>query len=977
MKKSVWKRLGLGLLQHLLAACIMLAVAGILLNSYIPVETIDGTQVYRIFPIDAGQAFEESEIYHELFRNAVSDITQLVMVRAQLETDDVFDPLKRIDVTEYARQIGADQGCAVSAVYELDDLIKWGKYGVEYSSRMMSMSEFVNYFGNCIYPENFTLDEYGQLCFDDFYRVEDEDGGEGRTAADEDAEGRSAGAGSGGNAGGGSTGTGSGGNAGGGNTGTGSGGNAGGGSTGTGSGSSGNAGGGSAGAGRGKEDGGIPGENRSGKSAEEIAAVSEKFNEYTQDQLEDLVLAHIMAKDLGDVRMSREDDGILTVSVPMLTCHYNTVDGKRQLLNYADNWVDYIRLQNNAAEAVKSLTENYRRYQLRNDAYREGRSNVKYMVRMMTDDGMCTYTNVSQIKDYEDNDVTEYFSEYRRYLIYYPDSLVFMGNTILGEEEIDGYLNLYDYAYPDSMHIWLCVDTNYTVEEDAFYQANAVYQRIVPNAGRLIGLLVMLAALWLGLGIYLTVTAGMAVGKNGEKIWYLNRFDRLWTEIIVLLGGAYVYGGVLGYRLIMEVAGTGGVLPIEMLGIQLSRLYHYGTFAVYGVYLSIGFNLIWYSLVRRMKADHLWEGSFLHYICETVNSAVLYILRHKNSAVSMLLPYNIFLFSNLAGIVAVYRLQDQRRMLMVLILAVMVVLDVVIGMVMFRRNAERNVIEEGIRRIRDGEVEYKIDTSSLHGSGKELADAVNNIGEGIRKAVRTSMKDEQMKTDLITNVSHDLKTPLTSIINYVDLLKRLKIEEEPAKGYIAILDGKAQRLKQLTDDLVEVSKISSGNIVLNREKLNLTELINQSIGEFSERLEECSLQVVFEDRDLQAYIYADSFRMWRVVENLFNNICKYALEGTRVYIDMSRRDGRIEASVKNISRQQMNIRPDELTERFIRGDSSRTTEGSGLGLSIAKSLVQAQGGSFEIFLDGDLFKSILSFPEYSAGEDQDLPEAEE
>ena len=154
-------------------------------------------------------------------------------------------------------------------------------------------------------------------------------------------------------------------------------------------------------------------------------------------------------------------------------------------------------------------------------------------------------------------------------------------------------------------------------------------------------------------------------------------------------------------------------------------------------------------------------------------------------------------------------------------------------------------------------MDYKLEADSLHGSNKELADAVNNIGEGIRKAVKTSMKDEQMKTDLITNVSHDIKTPLTSIINYVDLLKRLKIEQEPAKNYIDILDNKAQRLKQLTDDLVEASKISSGNIVLNREKLNLTELINQGIGEFSERLEERGLQVVFETDDIAACIFAE------------------------------------------------------------------------------------------------------------------------
>ena len=310
-------------------------------------------------------------------------------------------------------------------------------------------------------------------------------------------------------------------------------------------------------------------------------------------------------------------------------------------------------------------------------------------------------------------------------------------------------------------------------------------------------------------------------------------------------------------------------------------------------------------------------------------------------------------------------------------LALLVGFDGIIGVLMFKNSAERLDIIEGIRRIRDGEVEYKLDLDSLHGTNKEMADAVNNIGEGIRKAVRTSMKDEQMKTDLITNVSHDIKTPLTSIISYVDLLKRLKIEEEPAKSYIAVLDNKAQRLKQLTDDLVEASKISSGNIELNREQLNLAELLNQSLGEFSEKLEERQLQTVFEGSDIQAYIFADSRRMWRVIENLFNNIYKYALENTRVYIDLVVSGGSVELSVKNISERQMNIRSDELTERFIRGDASRTTEGSGLGLSIAKSLIEVQGGTFVIHLDGDLFKVVITFPEYVAEQQEEQVEKTE
>lgn len=903
MKKPTLKRSIIGLAQHLLAAGILLAVAGILLNSYIEVDSIDGTRVYKVFPVDGGQEFEESEVYHDLFRNAVSDITQLVVIKGQLETDNVFDQSKSIDVTEYAQKIGADNGCSITAVYELDDLIKWGKYGVEYTNRIMSISEFVNYFGYAVYPENFTLDEYGQLCFDGFYRLGEDTPETGELP--HDAEGEP-----------------------------------------------------------------IEGAEAAyyGKSLEEVSVIWEKMQEkmqekdFTLEQFEDMVFAYIMGQNLEGIEVTHED-GRTLVMFPLLNCRYATIDGEKQLIHYADNWVDYLRLQSNVVASVESLTLNYQRYLVCNEAYKEGKSNAKYMVRTMTDEGIRTYTNVPELEDATDEDVTEFFSEYRRYLIYYPDSLVFMGNTVLSEEEIYEYISAYDYAYPDTTHIWLGVDTNYSVEGDAFYNANAVYKQIVPNMGRFIALIVFLVIVWLGIGIYLTVTAGVALDENGDKIRYLNRFDRLWTEVLILFTGGLVCGGIYGFRALMNIAGNVAMAPFEMLGIQLSRIYRYGAFALYGVYLSLAAGIVWYSFVRRIKSNNLWEDSLLHHIGMGIVKVVRFIFRHKNSMTGTLLPYNLFLFVNLAGVVAVYRYRDQ-QMAAFAVLVGIVIFDGIIGVVMFKRNGEQNEIVEGINRIRAGEVDYKLDIDSLHGSSRELADAVNNIGEGIRKAVKTSMKDEQMKTDLITNVSHDIKTPLTSIINYVDLLKRLKITDEPAKSYIDILDNKAQRLKQLTDDLVEASKISSGNIVLSKEKLNLTELINQGIGEFSERLEARGLQVVFEKDDVLACIFADSRRMWRVVENLLNNICKYALEGTRVYIDMDMENGRIQVSIKNISKQQMNIRPEELTERFIRGDSARSTEGSGLGLSIAKSLTQVQGGEFSIYLDGDLFKVTLDFPEY-------------
>ena len=225
----------------------------------------------------------------------------------------------------------------------------------------------------------------------------------------------------------------------------------------------------------------------------------------------------------------------------------------------------------------------------------------------------------------------------------------------------------------------------------------------------------------------------------------------------------------------------------------------------------------------------------------------------------------------------------------------------------------------------------------------------------------SELRNEKMKADLITNVSHDIKTPLTSIINFVDLLKRENIQDERIRGYIDILDQKSQRLKALTNDLVEASKISSGNISLSIEKINLVELINQSIGEFIDKFEEKGLTPMLTLPSEPVFVMADSRGVYRVVENLYNNIYKYALENTRVYVDMDMMGKSVVITFKNISAEPLNVNSGDLTERFTRGDVSRKTEGSGLGLSIAKSLTEAMNGTFDVTLDGDLFKAIISF----------------
>jgi signal transduction histidine kinase len=266
------------------------------------------------------------------------------------------------------------------------------------------------------------------------------------------------------------------------------------------------------------------------------------------------------------------------------------------------------------------------------------------------------------------------------------------------------------------------------------------------------------------------------------------------------------------------------------------------------------------------------------------------------------------------------------------------------------------------KKISDGDLTHKINETEVTPSMRVLSKYINNISDGLSNAVDEKLKSERFKTELITNVSHDIKTPLTSIINYVDLLKKEDLDNETALQYIEVLDSKSQRLKTLIEDLVEASKASSGAITLQMQKLNLVELIKQTIGEFEDRLAGNDLEIDLADIEEPLYIYADGRSTFRILENVFSNVNKYAMKGTRVYIDLEANEEQVSVSVKNISATRLNISADELMERFVRGDISRNTEGTGLGLSIAQSLASLQSGTFSIVLDGDLFKAIVTFP---------------
>ena len=272
-------------------------------------------------------------------------------------------------------------------------------------------------------------------------------------------------------------------------------------------------------------------------------------------------------------------------------------------------------------------------------------------------------------------------------------------------------------------------------------------------------------------------------------------------------------------------------------------------------------------------------------------------------------------------------------------------------------------LRDGAKAIAGGEEQVTVDRKYLVGDLKEHAEDLNHIRDGLSRAVDERMKSERLRTELITNVSHDIKTPLTSIVNYVDLLAREEPENEKTKEYVEVLQRQSARLKKLTDDLVEASKASTGNLPVAAERLELGVLLDQTAGEYGERLTEKNLDLRVTKPEEPVYVQADPRHLWRILDNLMNNIFKYAQPGTRVYLDLKRENGKAALSFRNISAQELNIKAEELTERFVRGDSARSTEGSGLGLAIAASLAKLQNIDLDLSVDGDLFKVILRFDE--------------
>lgn len=425
----------------------------------------------------------------------------------------------------------------------------------------------------------------------------------------------------------------------------------------------------------------------------------------------------------------------------------------------------------------------------------------------------------------------------------------------------------------------------------------------------------------------------------------LNHLDRIPFD---LLTAAVAVIAILSAFLIDVAAHSGDLDLLVALAAILSVDY----------FVALGYTL---SFAARLKTHTLLKNNIIYKLWSVAAKGikklfgwVKYLFKNiPTVAKTAIITSAVGLFQFI--IIAIFTYYPAERTLLLFLFTALDTAVIISLSILLKR------IKEGGEKIAAGDLEYKIDTKYMHGDFKDFAESLNNINEGLSVAINEKMKSERFKTELITNVSHDIKTPLTSIINYVDLIKKEKPENENIKEYIDVLDRQSSRLKKLIEDLMEASKASTGNLAVNLSVCEAGVLLSQTVGEFDERLNAAGLTPVVGIPEAPVKIMADGRHLWRVFDNLMNNICKYSQVGTRVYLNVSERDGKAQITFRNISKYELNITGEELTERFVRGDKSRNTEGSGLGLSIARSLTELQGGELKIDIDGDLFKVTLTF----------------
>ncbi len=451
--------------------------------------------------------------------------------------------------------------------------------------------------------------------------------------------------------------------------------------------------------------------------------------------------------------------------------------------------------------------------------------------------------------------------------------------------------------------------------------------------------------------VYLLVSVGH---KKGVKGISTSDFDKIPLEIICFIAICLI--------------GMGFVLFIEEFETTDFNLMISLIFTVYFTTFIIC-SIIFDTVVKRIKSRTFWKTTLIGKIAKVLLKIILKPI-HKfetfigevrgtskyfsNATKKFIMFFFILVF--LAFIVFILFRSDPLLFLLLEFALVAIFIQKMVKAI-----SDYDKIERKLKEMYEGNNQNTLNKEEFLPVFYQSITYLNDVSNGLENAIQDRMKSERLKTELITNVSHDIKTPLTSIINYVDLIKQENIQNEKVKEYIEILDNKSQRLKKLIEDLVEASKVSTGNVKLNLEKINIVELINQAVGEFEDKFEANGLDIVINTNESEIYIMVDSRYMYRIIENLFSNISKYALQNSRVYIDLQKIEEKVFIKMKNISKDKLNIPAEELMQRFVRGDKSRTTEGSGLGISIAQNLTEIQNGKFNLIIDGDLFKTEIEF----------------
>ena len=593
-------------------------------------------------------------------------------------------------------------------------------------------------------------------------------------------------------------------------------------------------------------------------------------------------------------------------------------------------------------ETLRSIAEYYSLKAI----YDSPESNFQYAAYFLTDDEEELVVSNAQ-------DLSASIGSFGKYLVVSSDYSV-TTNIVPQPDNIMQGINDFPYADLDGNVLEIGIDTMY-LYADRYRAAADSFEGYIKNAYYYLAMLIGGAVLMLI--TLVPIVRDSDVAKTG-KVFVMDRLPLESMILILAFGAVAVYGMFrIGLYNFMEVLAEEGSWNFWCKTAKMVIVYIFCVVILCSMYRRSYHGGVFYnSLLRRGmlaladdSTDMIWSTVAGYGLFVLVNAVCigLGVWCSMNAMLSRFYVFAAIMLFVFAGAV-----------------------DIAVYVLLYGRRKQRAAINKALKQISGGNVAYTIDEEGYSGGELEAVRSINSISDGLSHAISEQVRADRLKADLITNVSHDIKTPLTSIINYVDLLKRENIEDEKIKEYIDVLDRKSARLKNLTEDLVEASKASSGNIKLEMRRLDMAELAGQAGGEFDDKFAKRNLEFNLSVPEEPVYILADGRHLWRVFENLLNNAAKYSMEHTRIYADVRKENGNCIFSIKNISQDRLNISPDELTERFIRGDVSRSTEGSGLGLSIAKSLTTLMGGKLVIEIDGDLYKANVILPEYNEEMDE-------